>query len=143
MRTRLLLPVAALALSALAACGGDDDPNAEGAEQFGPFGTFTGSDSGCAVATSGFVAEPGSVLLRFANEYDAPLTIELISSEGETVASAEDLAPGDEVIDEFDLEAGEYTVSCSDGTLTWTNEGEGETPSGIVTGSPAFQVGSE
>ncbi|MGH9118806.1 MAG: hypothetical protein ACRD0A_13280 [Acidimicrobiales bacterium] len=69
--------------------------------------------------------------------------MELLSAGGETVASAGDLAPGDKLIDEFDLEAGEYTAGCSDGTLTWTSEGEGETPSGIIAGSPKFQAASE
>jgi hypothetical protein len=138
-----LAAIAATALAFLSACGGDgDDGNQETAEQFGPLGTFTGSDSGCVVSTNGFVAEPGTMLLRFANEHDAVLTIELLDSSGETVASAEDLEAGDVVNEEFDLEAGDYTTSCTDSTLTWTNDGGGETPSGVILSSPAFTVGS-
>jgi hypothetical protein len=144
LRTRLLVTAAVLALTVVpAACGDDDDSNTENAEEFGPQGTVTGDDSGCVVSTNGFVAEPGTVTLRFVNDHDAPLTIELVGAGGEAVASAEDLAPGDDVTDQYELEAGEYTGSCSDGTLTWTSDGEGDTPSGVSRSSPAFTVGSE
>jgi hypothetical protein len=144
MRTRLFIVVAVSALTIVtAACGGDDDSNTENAEEFGPQGTVTGDDSGCVVSTNGFVAEPGTVILQFVNEHDAPITIELLGAGDEVVAAAEDLAPGDDVTDEYELDAGEYRAACTDGTLTWTSDGEGETPSGVIASSPAFTVGSE
>jgi hypothetical protein len=128
-----------LSTAAVAACGGDDDPSSQGPD--GPAATFTAGDAGCDVATDGFVYDPGAIEVRFSNELDTRVSIELLTADGDVAASADDVPAGDSVDQEVELNAGEHTVRCSDGTLTWTSTAEGETPSGVITGSPAYDVG--
>lgn len=133
---RIFAVSAVCGLALLSACG-DDGPHGY---DDGPAATFTASSSGCTVLTDGFSYEAGTFSLRFVNEHDADVTVELLTSDDEVVAVAEDVAPDDTVDLEADLEAGEHAVRCSDGTLTWDNSGEGETPDGVIRSSPGYTV---
>jgi hypothetical protein len=139
MHARCVVPVVVLSTVALGACGGDDDSSSQGAD--GPAATFTATDSGCDVATDGFVYDPGTIEVRFSNEFDSPVTIELLNGGGEVAATAEDVPAGESVDQEVDLEAGDHTLRCTDGTLTWESTGEGQTPGGVMTGSQPYTVG--
>jgi hypothetical protein len=139
MYARCLVPIVVLSTIALGACGGDDDASSRGPD--GPAATFTATDSGCDVATDGFVYDPGTIEVRFSNEFDSPVTIELLNGGGEVAASAEDVPAGESVGQEVELNAGDHTLRCTAGTLTWESTGEGQTPGGAMTGSQPYTVG--
>jgi hypothetical protein len=129
-----LTPVVALAAGG---CSG-----AESDEPAGPAATFSANDAGCDIATNGYTYEPGPIDVRFTNDHTEPVSIEVLAEDGTAVATAEDLAPGDTLDQEADFAAGDHTVRCTDGALTWDSTGGGVTPSGNKTSSQPYVVGS-
>lgn len=138
MRThfgRLIVPVG-LVLS-VAACGGGADAD----EPPPPGATFTATDHGCDVATNGWTYDAGRVEVEFVNDLDTAATIEVLDPSG-AVAAGEDLDARQTVPRDISLDAGEYTLRCSADDLTWSSTGQGQTPSGVMTGSDPYRVGS-
>ncbi len=139
--TRTLLITTTLLAVSAASCGtGDSSPE-------GAAATFTARDSSCGTATNGYIYDPGSIEVKFSNEYSEAVTIELVNSGGEVVASQPDIGAGESVDAEVELDAGDYIIRCSDGTHSWTNDEPTTSPNGSAGLSsanlPGYTVGSE
>ena len=128
-----LLALLALAPFALAACGGDDDPDTTAAETTDA-NPATETVEVSAVPDGSFAYEEteldapaGTLSVSFANPAPIAHDFCLESPDGEELGCSELIADGDTDIAEFEVESGEYTYFCSvaghreggmEGTLT-------------------------
>jgi plastocyanin len=142
MTKRLLVPIAALMLSAFAltACGGsDDNGDTTAADTAATTATTSGSSSGgsstiaisadpsgaLAYEQTDVTAKAGADTLDFTNDSSTPHDVVVEGDDGEVGRT--DVIQGDEATADLDLKPGTYTFFCSvpghreagmEGTLT-------------------------
>jgi plastocyanin len=126
-----LLATLALAPFALAACGGDDEPETSATEDVNPTSeaieVSAVPDGSFAFEQSELDAPAGALNTTFTNPAPIAHDFCLEDPDGEELGCTSLVADGDTDIAEFDVEPGEYTYFCSvaghreggmEGTLT-------------------------
>ncbi|GAA0316538.1 EfeM/EfeO family lipoprotein [Actinoallomurus spadix] len=122
---------ALLSLSALSACGKDDDASAKGGS--GAI-EVTATDSSCEVGAK--TAPAGAVTFKVTNKGSQVNELEILAPDGKVVTERENIGPGTGAEVTVQLSAGTYKVMCSAGmtgkgpsqALTVTGQGKAVDP---------------
>lgn len=128
--------VAAVSLSLLAACGGDD------ADAPGVAVPVTATDTACEVGKTRLTA--GKTTFRVSNKGTKVTELELLKSDGKILAERANIEPGDTADFVVNLPAGDFTALCSPGQ---TGKGPSQpikvTGPGAAAGDPRLTKAAE